>query len=98
MFRGGVMQVMTGRGRKRMKAAAVLILILLTALVQTVYAENMFTTRLKDAVSSVYNIPTSAAFSIVKIVPVTSNNHVEIYFSDACRLEDLRRSLKLIPT
>lgn len=88
---------MIGRDSGKMKLLTVLLCIVLVSFAQPANAENMFTTRLKDAVSSVYNTAVNSTFTIAKIEPVTSSNHVEIYFSDACRLEDLRRSLKLIP-
>lgn len=83
----------TGKG----KLLALLLLSVLLSFAHSADAENVFTTRIKDAVSSVYNTATGATFSITKIQPITSINRVDIYFSDACRLDDLSRSLKLIP-
>ena len=60
-------------------------------------AETGLTTKISDALSSVYNSATRATFTITRIDPLPAQNSVNIQFTDACRLEDLRDNLKLIP-
>ena len=58
---------------------------------------SVITEKLGQAVSSVYNSATSAAFTISRIEPNVRDNQVSIHFTDNVDFRNLRNNLKFIP-